>query len=55
MSSAGIAFIPANALDNGIYLATATPHYQHPTAEKIEDSGGEKSKVLGQSMTKKSL
>ena len=51
----GIAFIPANALDNGIYLAAATPHYQHPTTGKIEDSGGEKSKVLGQSMTESAL
>ena len=42
MSSVGITFIPANALDNGIYLATATPHYQHPTTGKIEDSGKEK-------------
>lgn len=51
----GIAFIPANALDNGIYLAVATPHYQHPTTGMIEDSGGEKSKVLGQSMTESAL
>ncbi len=51
----GIAFIPANALDNGIYLAAATPHYQHPVTGMIEDSGGEKSKVLGQSMTESAL
>ena len=51
----GIAFIPANELDNGIYLAAATPHYQHPVTGMIEDSGGEKSKVLGQSMTESAL
>lgn len=43
--------IPAFAASNGIYLATATPHYKHPTTGTIEDSGGESSAVLGQSMT----
>lgn len=36
---------------NGIYTATATPHYRNPLTGKIEDSGGEDSEVLGQSMT----
>lgn len=33
----------------GIYLATATPHYKHPTTGVIEDAGGDGSAVLGQS------
>lgn len=41
----------AFAASNGIYIATATPHYKHPTTGIIEDSGGESSAVLGQSMT----
>lgn len=36
---------------NGIYTATATPHCRNPLTGKIEDSGGEDSEVLGQSMT----
>ena len=48
---AGITAIPAYAASNGIYTATATPHYRNPLTGKIEDSGGEDSKVLGQSMT----
>lgn len=47
--------IKANALDNGIYLATATPYYAHPYTGIIEDSGGESSSVLGQSMTESAL
>lgn len=48
---AGITAIPAYAASNGIYTATATPHYRNPLTGKIEDSGGEDSEVLGQSMT----
>lgn len=48
---AGITAIPAYAASNGIYTATATPHYRNPLTGKIEDSGGEDSGVLGQSMT----
>ena len=48
---AGITAIPAYAASNGIYTATATPHYRNPLTGKIEDSGGEDSDVLGQSMT----
>lgn len=48
---AGITSIPVLAASNGIYTATATSHYKHPTTGKIEDSGGEGSYVLGQSMT----
>ncbi len=48
---AGIASVPTLAASNGIYIATATPHYKHPTTGKIEDAGGEGSAVLGQSMT----
>lgn len=48
---AGITAIPAYAASNGIYSATATPHYRNPLTGKIEDSGGEDSEVLGQSMT----
>ena len=47
----GITAIPAYAASNGIYTATATPHYRNPLTGKIEDSGGEDSEVLGQSMT----
>ncbi len=52
---AGIASIPVLAASNGIYTATATSHYKHPTTGKIEDSGGEGSYVLGQSMTDSAL
>lgn len=48
---AGITAIPAYAASHGIYTATATPHYRNPLTGKIEDSGGEDSEVLGQSMT----
>lgn len=48
---AGITAIPAYAASHGIYTATATPHYRNPLTGKIEDSGGEDSDVLGQSMT----
>lgn len=40
---------------NGIYIATAHPHYKHPVTGNIEDSGGENSSVLGQSMTESAL
>ena len=52
---AGITAIPAFAASNGIYTATATSQYKHPTTGKIEDSGGEGSYVLGQSMTDSAL
>ena len=52
---AGITSIPALAASNGIYTATATSHYRHPTTGVIEDSGGEGSYVLGQSMTDSAL
>lgn len=49
--AASITPIPVFAASNGIYIATATPHYKHPVTGKVEDSGGESSSVLGQSMT----
>ena len=49
--AAGITAVPAYALSNGVYTATSTPHYRHPVTGQIEDSGGEASAVLGQSMT----
>ena len=52
---AGSTSIPALAASNGIYTATATSHYKHPTTGLIEDSGGEGSYVLGQSMTESAL
>ena len=52
---AGITSIPVLAASNGIYTATATSHYKHPTTGVIEDSGGEGSYVLGQSMTDSAL
>lgn len=48
---AGITAISSHAADNGIYIATATPHYRNPQTGVIEDSGGDGSQVLGQSMT----
>lgn len=51
LSVAGFNVINVEAAANGIYLATATPHYKHPQTGAIEDSGGESSAVLGQSMT----
>lgn len=52
---AGITSIPVLAASNGIYTATAASHYKHPTTGVIEDSGGEGSYVLGQSMTDSAL
>lgn len=52
---AGISAIPVYAASPGIYTATATSHYRHPTTGVIEDSGGESSYVLGQSMTDSAL
>lgn len=52
---ASIAPIPALAASNGIYIAAATPHYRHPVTGVIEDSGGDGSAVLGQSMTESAL
>lgn len=49
--AASIVAMPASAASHGIYTATATAHYRHPTTGVIEDSGGEDSAVLGQSMT----
>ena len=43
------------AASNGIYTPTALSHYRHPTTGVIEDSGGEGSAVLGQSMTDSAL
>ena len=53
--AAGIAAIPVFAASHGIYTAAATSHYRHPTTGVIEDSGGEGSYVLGQSMTDSAL
>lgn len=47
----GITEFPTKAASNGIYIATATPHYRNPSTGTIEDSGGESSEALGQSMT----
>ena len=52
---AGITSVPVLAASPGIYTATATSHYKHPTTGVIEDSGGEGSYVLGQSMTDSAL
>ena len=49
--AASIVSMPVSAASHGIYTATATAHYRHPTTGVIEDSGGENSAVLGQSMT----
>jgi hypothetical protein len=55
LMSSAIVGISASALDNGIYLADATSYYAHPYTSVIEDSGGESSAVLGQSMTESAL
>ena len=52
---AGITSVQVLAASPGIYTATATSHYRHPTTGVIEDSGGEGSYVLGQSMTDSAL
>ena len=50
------AVIPARAASSaGIYTATASAHYRNPSTGEIEDSGGEESEVLGQSMTESAL
>lgn len=51
MFCVNICAVNAFAASNGIYIATATPHYRHPGTGNIEDSGGESSETLGQSMT----
>lgn len=43
------------AASNGIYIAAAMSHYRHPVTGVIEDSGGEGSAVLGQSMTESAV
>lgn len=50
-----IASMPALAASNGIYIATAMPHYRHPITGRIEDAGGDGSSVLGQSMTESAV
>ncbi|MDR3271322.1 MAG: hypothetical protein LBT32_07455 [Peptococcaceae bacterium] len=45
----GSTALGAQAADQGIYLATAKPHYTHPVSGQVEDSGN--NPVLGQSMT----
>ena len=50
----GFSVMPVSAAGNGIYIATATPHYRHPTTGIIEDAGGD-STALGQSMTESVL
>lgn len=55
LMTSAIGSISAYALDNGIYLADATSYYAHPYTGVIEDSGGESSAVLGQSMTESAL
>ena len=52
---ASITSVPVLAASPGIYTAAATSHYRHPTTGVIEDSGGESSYVLGQSMTDSAL
>ena len=48
---ASITALPVHAAQHGIYTAAATPSYRNPSTGEIEDSGGEDSAVLGQSMT----
>ena len=43
-----IAPLSAAAVSNGVYLATASPHYAHPVTGVIEDSGS--NAALGQAM-----
>ncbi len=53
--AANLGVYQAFAADNGIYTAPSYPHYRHPYTGVIEDSGGEDSYVLGQSMTESVL
>lgn len=46
-----LAPVRALAEPNTVFTATATPSYLHPGTGVIEDSGGEASSALGQSMT----
>ena len=46
-----LAPVRALAEPNTVFTATATPSYSHPGTGVIEDSGGEASSALGQSMT----
>lgn len=46
---AGTTAILSNAATNGVYIATAQPHYKHPETGEIEDSG--KNPGIGQGMT----
>ncbi len=55
LMTSAIGSISASALNNGIYLADSTSYYAHPYTGVIEDSGGENSAVLGQSMTESAL
>lgn len=50
-------FVPlfASALSNGVYLADNKSCYRHPKTGVIEDSGGEHSYALGQSMTESAV
>lgn len=52
-----VMFVPlfASALSNGVYLADNKSHYSHPKTGVIEDSGGEHSYALGQSMTESAV
>lgn len=43
------------ALANGVYTAAVHSSYSHPVSGEIEDSGGESSQVLGQSMVESVL
>lgn len=52
---AGISAERTYAAENGIYTAAAYAHYRHPYTGVIEDSGGENSYELGQSMTESAL
>ncbi len=47
----GLFPLQAFAMENGTYTCKVTTHYAHPETGVIEDSGGESSMKIGQSMT----
>ncbi|WP_395018656.1 heme-binding Shp domain-containing protein [Robinsoniella peoriensis] len=53
--SAGSVMPVQAAMANGVYTAVVHPSYSHPVSGEIEDSGGESSQVLGQSMVESVL
>lgn len=55
-AGSAVSVMPVHAaMANGVYTAAVHPSYSHPVSGEIEDSGGESSQVLGQSMVESVL